>query len=118
MQQPTAPAGQQRALWASTFAFTICFAVWTIFSIIGISIKQRLGLTDTQFGLLVGTSSGANISAALRTAAQMPPGSRVVTILCDRAERYYSTKLFAPALVPEQNPDNVVRSNALPSCIF
>ncbi len=71
-----------------------------------------------EFGLLVGTSSGANISAALRTAAQMPPGSRVVTILCDRAERYYSTKLFAPALVPEQNPDNVVRSNALPSCIF
>jgi len=48
-----------------------------------------------EFGLLVGTSSGANIVAALRTAAEMGPEARVVTILCDRAERYYSTKLFA-----------------------
>jgi NNP family nitrate/nitrite transporter-like MFS transporter len=39
----------------STGAFTVCFAVWTIFSIIGIKIKQDLGLNDTQFGLLVGT---------------------------------------------------------------
>ena len=39
----------------STIAFTVCFAVWTIFSIIGIQIKKDLGLTDTQFGLLVGT---------------------------------------------------------------
>ena len=44
-----------RALWFSTFAFTVCFAVWTIFSIIGIQIKKDLGLSDTQFGLLVGT---------------------------------------------------------------
>ncbi len=44
-----------RALWFSTIAFTVCFAVWTIFSIIGIQIKKDLGLTDTQFGLLVGT---------------------------------------------------------------
>ncbi len=43
------------ALGMSTFAFTVCFAVWTIFSIIGIQIKKDLGLTDTQFGLLVGT---------------------------------------------------------------
>ncbi len=46
---------QGRALWFSTFAFTVCFAVWTIFAIIGIQIKKDLGLTDTQFGLLVGT---------------------------------------------------------------
>ncbi|RIK85042.1 MAG: MFS transporter [Hyphomicrobiales bacterium] len=39
----------------STLAFTVCFAVWTIFSIIGIAIKDELGLSDTQFGLLVGT---------------------------------------------------------------
>jgi NNP family nitrate/nitrite transporter-like MFS transporter len=32
-----------------------CFAVWTIFSIIGISIQKQLGLSDTEFGLLVGT---------------------------------------------------------------
>jgi NNP family nitrate/nitrite transporter-like MFS transporter len=46
---------QARALWLSTIAFTVCFAVWTIFSIIGIQIKKDLGLNDTQFGLLVGT---------------------------------------------------------------
>jgi len=43
-----------RALSMSTIAFTVCFAVWTIFSIIGVRIKQELGLTETQFGLLVG----------------------------------------------------------------
>ncbi|MBY4636504.1 MFS transporter [Sphingopyxis sp. XHP0097] len=48
--------GQQNlALGLSTFAFTVCFAVWTIFAIIGIEIKAELGLNDTQFGLLVGT---------------------------------------------------------------
>ena len=52
----TVSSGQQnRALGLSTFAFTICFAVWTIFAIIGIEIKAELGLNDTQFGLLVGT---------------------------------------------------------------
>jgi NNP family nitrate/nitrite transporter-like MFS transporter len=52
----TVSAGQQnKALGLSTFAFTVCFAVWTIFAIIGIEIKAELGLNDTQFGLLVGT---------------------------------------------------------------
>jgi NNP family nitrate/nitrite transporter-like MFS transporter len=46
---------QNRALWTSTLAFTVCFAVWTIFSIIGIQIKEDLGLNETQFGILVAT---------------------------------------------------------------
>ncbi len=46
---------QNRALATSTIAFTACFAVWTIFSILGVQIKQDLQLNDTQFGLLVGT---------------------------------------------------------------
>ena len=46
---------QAKALSTSTIAFTACFAVWTIFSIIGIQLKADLGLNDTQFGLLVGT---------------------------------------------------------------
>ncbi|NLS03781.1 NarK/NasA family nitrate transporter [Rhizobium sp. P32RR-XVIII] len=44
-----------KALWMSTIAFTLCFAVWTIFAIIGIRIKQELGLNEAEFGLLVGT---------------------------------------------------------------
>ena len=46
---------QNRVLGMSTLAFTVCFAVWTIFSIIGVRIKQDLGLSDTEFGLLAGT---------------------------------------------------------------
>lgn len=39
-------------------------------------------------GLLVGTSSGANVLAALRLAQSLPQGSVVVTVLCDSGERY------------------------------
>lgn len=46
---------ENKALTISTIAFTACFAVWTIFSIIGVEIQRELGLTDTQFGLLIGT---------------------------------------------------------------
>lgn len=47
-----------------------------------------------EFGLLVGTSSGANVAAALMLARELGPEARVVTLLCDRAERYFSTELF------------------------
>jgi cysteine synthase len=63
-----------------------------------VSSAEALAMTRRlarDFGLLVGTSSGANVVAALRTARKLGPDARVVTILCDRAERYYSTKLFA-----------------------
>ena len=46
---------QTQILGMSTLAFTVCFAVWTIFSIIGVQIKTDLGLSETEFGLLVGT---------------------------------------------------------------
>jgi NNP family nitrate/nitrite transporter-like MFS transporter len=56
LQQTIITEGQRRtALGASTIAFMACFAVWTIFSIIGIQIQKQLGLSDTEFGLLVGT---------------------------------------------------------------
>jgi len=48
-----------------------------------------------EFGLLVGTSSGANVAAALRIAAECGSDGAIVTVLCDRAERYFSTSLFA-----------------------
>jgi len=51
----TDTAAPTRALTASTVAFTVCFAVWTIFSIIGLQIRQELHLSETEFGLLVGT---------------------------------------------------------------
>ena len=54
MTSMPAKAQQYRALGLSTFAFTLCFAVWTIFSIIGIRISDKLALSDAQPGLLMG----------------------------------------------------------------
>jgi NNP family nitrate/nitrite transporter-like MFS transporter len=42
-------------LFASTFAFMVCFAVWMMFGVIGIPLKEALGLNNTQFGLLAST---------------------------------------------------------------
>jgi cysteine synthase len=53
-----------------------------------IETTRQLALQE---GLLVGTSSGANVFAAL----QLDSGrSNVVTVLPDRAERYFSTALL------------------------
>ncbi|MDR6871994.1 NNP family nitrate/nitrite transporter-like MFS transporter [Bosea sp. BE125] len=75
-------AEQDRALWLSTVAFTVCFAVWTIFAIIGIQIKKDLGLSDTQFGLLVGTPilTGSLIRLLLGIWADQYGGRVVYTI--------------------------------------
>jgi NNP family nitrate/nitrite transporter-like MFS transporter len=42
-------------LAASTLGFTGCFAIWMMFSIIGIPIRETLKLNETQFGLLAAT---------------------------------------------------------------
>jgi NNP family nitrate/nitrite transporter-like MFS transporter len=44
-----------RVLGASTFAFTICFAVWMVFAILGIPLKKQLHLSDAEFGLIAAT---------------------------------------------------------------
>ncbi|NSX14259.1 MFS transporter [Cupriavidus taiwanensis] len=49
------PPGAAMTLASSTFAFTICFAVWMLFAVLGIPLKQQLGLNDTEFGLLAAT---------------------------------------------------------------
>ena len=41
-------------------------------------------------GLLVGISAGANVFVARQIARELGPGARVVTILCDTGERYFS----------------------------
>ncbi|HLR80749.1 MAG TPA: cysteine synthase family protein [Bacillota bacterium] len=47
-----------------------------------------------QEGLLVGSSSGAVLEAALQEAEQAPPGTRIVTIFPDSSERYMSTEIY------------------------
>lgn len=70
-------------MWLSTLAFTACFAVWTIFSIIGIQIKQQLGLNDTQFGLLIATPilTGSLIRLFLGIWADQYGGRRLLTLV-------------------------------------
>lgn len=52
-------ATQQYKAWsvviASTLAFTVCFMIWMMFAVIGIPIKETLGLNETQFGILIAT---------------------------------------------------------------
>jgi len=53
---------------------------------------MRLGKEE---GIFVGISAGGTLSASLKIAEQAEPGSVMVTMLADTAERYISTPLFA-----------------------
>lgn len=57
------------------------------------AIRTTRELASVQ-GCLVGTSSGANVWAALKLSEKLGPDRRVVTVLPDRAERYFSTSLL------------------------
>jgi cysteine synthase A len=58
------------------------------------NMASRLGKEE---GLCVGISSGANVIAALKVASKLGPGKRVVTILCDTGERYFSMEQYFEA---------------------
>lgn len=45
-------------------------------------------------GIFAGTSSGANVVAALRVAQRLGPDATVVTIICDSGLRYLSTDVY------------------------
>ncbi len=47
-------------------------------------------------GLFAGTSTGANVVAALRSADQLGPGASIVTVMCDTGMKYLKT--FGPRL--------------------
>lgn len=48
-------------------------------------------------GILCGISSGSNVAAAVKMAKRLGRGKRVVTVLPDTGERYFSTPLFQDA---------------------
>ena len=74
---------QVSVLVSSTFAFTICFAVWMMFAVIGIPIKETLGLNETEFGLLIATPvlTGSLIRLPLGMWTDMYGGRLVYFIL-------------------------------------
>ncbi len=65
--------------------------VITVYDNEAIQITRGLALSH---GLLVGTSSGANIFGAIQMIKKLGPKARVATLLPDRAERYFSTSLL------------------------
>lgn len=55
----------------------------------------------TETGLFAGTSSGLNVAAAVRVAAERDPDDVVVTVACDTGLKYLAGGLFAPGGPPE-----------------
>jgi cysteine synthase A len=56
-----------------------------------VEMAKRL---SSNLGLMVGVSSGANVFASIMVLDEIGRDKRVVTVLPDRAERYFSTDLF------------------------
>jgi len=53
-------------------------------------------------GLSLGTSCGINIAGAIRMGKDLGPGKTIVTILCDRSDKY-STKMFNKKFLQEKD---------------
>jgi cysteine synthase A len=65
--------------------------VCVITDVEAISTAKRLIREE---GIMCGISSGSNVAAAVKLARQLGEGKRVITILPDTGERYFSTELF------------------------
>ena len=53
-------------------------------------------------GLSLGTSCGINIAGAIKLGKELGPGKTIVTILCDRSDKY-STKMFNKKFLEEKD---------------
>ncbi len=66
--------------------------------ILSVSTAEAMEMTRRlarEEALFAGTSSGANVVAAIRVAQRLGAGKTVVTLLCDSGLKYLSTDLFA-----------------------
>jgi len=65
--------------------------------VITVSGQEAIDMTRRllrEEGLMVGVSSGANVLAAMKVAAELEDGQTIVTILPDRGERYLSMNIL------------------------
>jgi NNP family nitrate/nitrite transporter-like MFS transporter len=87
---PALASARARVLSLSTIAFTLMFAVWLMFAVIGIPIQKELGLSDVQFfwlgaiavlngsiwrlafGIVTDRFGGRKVLTALLLAAALP----------------------------------------------
>lgn len=85
MSTPTEfrPAASYRALALATLAMAICFAVWVIFSIVGVKLQRELNFSQTAFGLLVATPilTGSISRLALGIWSELYGGKIVYSLL-------------------------------------
>jgi hypothetical protein len=93
-----------RILVVTTLAYIGCFAVWTIFAIIGVEIQQEYGLSDTEFGLLVGSPflSGSLMRVVLGVWADRHGGRRLffgVMVIAAVATWFVADAASFPALI-------------------
>jgi len=73
------------------FDASVCDEVLMVTDPEAFNMVKRLAAEE---GVLAGSSGGANVFAALKVAAKLGPGKRVVTMIPDSAERYLSKKIF------------------------
>ena len=74
---------QYSVLASSTLAFTVCFMVWMMLAVVGIPVKEQLGLSETEFGILAATPvlSGSLVRVPLGIWTDRYGGRIVMTIL-------------------------------------
>jgi len=68
--------------------------VTRIFTVTDRQAIETAGRLAREEGVLAGISSGANVFAAIALARTLPEGSRVVTVVCDSYERYFSIEKY------------------------
>ncbi|MGN0064673.1 MAG: nitrate/nitrite transporter [Nocardioides sp.] len=54
---PHGETGRHRVLWLSTIAFTLMFAVWLMFGILGKPIQEEFGLTEVQLSWVIAAAA-------------------------------------------------------------
>jgi cysteine synthase A len=68
-----------------------------IVSVATADAKEMTRRLAREEGLFAGTSSGANVVAALRVAERLGAGAKVVTLMCDSGLKYLSTDVYRRA---------------------
>lgn len=96
-----------------------------IFEISDAEMLPVLHKLQSEEGLAVGGSAGINVTGAMRVAEVLGPGHTVVTVLCDRAERYagklYNTDFLNQKGLPAppwlDSPGVTLPEGMLESCL-
>ncbi len=83
VNQAHAPRGATRVLVIATVGFTLMFAVWLMFGVLGVAIRDEFGLTDSQFAWLASVAilNGALWRLPAGVAADRYGGRLVSTVL-------------------------------------